>query len=291
MGRQSYVGLPKNMAGCAKQMVAIEGTFDAISASLFLYSTAIHHWRVVAATPAPHQAVVETKRTLPAFPDPDMVRIPAGQPSNIWQSGGATTMSVGVFDVDRDEFSLGAVRALAAEGRLPMIEAGLSLQSRALDERPVVCVSASDAAYICHALGKRLPSEAEWARSAEDMAEREEPLHASQICHGSAILACTERRMPNEASEEASCDGSSLRAGAANAAEKDDVSTAGVTRLAGGVEEWTESPYCTTAWGCLTFDRVVRGGYAGAPSVWRRVLGEAGHIIGPSPRRGFRCAR
>lgn len=89
------------------------------------------------------------------------------------------------FAFDRDEVTVGAVRALVRAGRLtdvPIVRTPTPTDPRAYctylgpddasnDDQPVACISHAVATSICAALGKRLPTEAEWEWVAGNLEE------------------------------------------------------------------------------------------------------------------------
>jgi hypothetical protein len=261
--RTHYAGHPGDISACARRMVFIEGTFDAFNGgTMFIAVASLWRWRVVSAPLQANPAPVVVRKPLPPSPDPDMVRIAAGNLPPGWRNSEQGSAHVEAFDIDRDETSAAAFRRLIAEGK---VESNwvLEHQNPAFDARPLVCVSAVEAEALCRLQGKRLPTEQEWARAGFP-------------------LATTPREM-----EEPGLGCLGPRAGESIVPGKDDVTPDGVRNLAGSVEEWTASPHCKPApIGCATFDRVWRGGASGKESAANRGGGTESHLL-----RGFRCAR
>jgi len=151
-------------------------------------------------------------------------------------------------------------------------------------DHPVVCVSWTQAAQYCAALGKRLPSEAEWERAAAGRERRRFPWgDAAPSCARAHFDGCGEHTRPV-------------------GAHPTGATPEGVHDLAGNVAEWVQDWYDRHEYARPFRDdptgpergrvKVVRGGsYYDGPALLR-----AAYRYGLSPVSGFstvgfRCAR
>lgn len=170
-------------------------------------------------------------------------------------------------------------------------------------EHPVNCIDWDRANAYCEALGKRLPSEAEWELAARGSEARTYPW--GEAAPGAERLnACGAEcsRMLSERLEKSGrgpwprmyAEDDSAPATAAVGSRKAGAAPSGVLDLAGNVWEWTSSHYCRyDAPDCGDSRRVIRGG--GWDTVERQDVRAARRLpSAPSARSwsvGFRCAK
>ncbi|HEU0029926.1 MAG TPA: formylglycine-generating enzyme family protein [Kofleriaceae bacterium] len=162
------------------------------------------------------------------------------------------------------------------------------------EKLPIVGVTWHAASAYCAALGKRLPTEAEWELAARGVARRRFPW-------GSEVPACTE--VVYARGDGQVCERASAVYGDPVGSASRDVTPEGVHDLGGNVSEWTadaagERPTCQGPCvdprldGLTTSQRVVRGGNWRGYTGWLR--GAARGEEEPDSSRtsiGFRCAR
>lgn len=175
------------------------------------------------------------------------------------------------FAIDRDEVSVGVVRALLKTGRLasapterdPSSDSEfasctyLGKDSANNDALPVNCVTFARAEEVCTALGKRLPTEAEWEWAAGNLTDETRfPWGtADEVCEradvGLGTTAISGSRRPESAACRYLLDKPGRAAGLPAVANPRDVTALGVRQLAGGVAEWVAdylAPYVSACW-------------------------------------------
>ncbi|HEY0137160.1 MAG TPA: formylglycine-generating enzyme family protein, partial [Nannocystis sp.] len=152
------------------------------------------------------------------------------------------------------------------------------------DDHPVVCVSWFQAAMYCEALGKHLPTEAEWERAAAGTTRRRYPWGAAEPrCELAHFDGCGEHTRPV-----------GLRPAGAT--------PEGVRDLAGNVSEWIHDWYDREAYRrpwrnnpsgpTYGIVRVVRGGsYYDGPTTLRASYRYGLNPVSGFSTVGFRCAR
>jgi sulfatase modifying factor 1 len=230
------------------------------------------------------------------------------------------------FALDRAEVTVGEVKALRAAGAIDFlpIERDPTLntlenactfvsESAEHDDWPVNCVDHTQAAAICTALEKRLPSEAEWEWAAGNRAaETSYPWGDDADACARAVVARGRTELEFDGSfETEACRTKfepSLPWGPTPEGGSGDVTVLGVRNLGGNVAEWTEGAFafydaaCWEGVGFVTSDprcraplpstvRTVRGGGWNNRAYQARVVerdGVAPNVWGPGI--GLRCA-
>jgi formylglycine-generating enzyme required for sulfatase activity len=236
---------------------------------------------------------------------------------------------VGPFAIDGDELTVGAIRALVRSGAIgaePTVRGSdsmtndgactyLGASDGANDGLPINCVSVDLARAACAALGKRLPSEAEWELAAGNRTDE------TQFPWGSATDACGRsilergREIPTEIYQSSENEHSGCRAGDAGmrpwgpvaGGATADVTQLGIRNMAGNVSEWVAddfvpyddsngcwakmpfletNPVCSSSTATL---HAQRG--SNWASVLERVYERDAAGGGPSPLVGVRCAK
>ena len=206
------------------------------------------------------------------------------------------------FELDRHEVTVGQYRACVDAGRCPdpSTSDGCNWTLEAGDAQPMNCLSWYEAANYCTQFGKRLPSEAEWEKSARGGCET----HGAMTCDA----ADDALSYPWGSAPAPDCTHAWLLACAAGetapvpATDPDGNSVYGIQDLAGNVSEPTldcyderfyadgpdvdpllDSPNCDA--------RTARGGSALDDS-WRDVRAARRISVNPVERQhGVRCAR
>lgn len=234
------------------------------------------------------------------------------------------------FALDVDEVTVGDVRQLVAQGTIsgtptPRDPSVASLNHACTyyqgaddpqeDKRPVNCVSRTLASEVCHAVGKRLPTEAEWEFAASNR-NRETTYswgEAPDPC-AHAIIAIGRTNLTfagNASSEDPSCRTEHpvpSVVGPLAGGSKGDVTGDGINNLAGNVAEWVSdivAPYDAPCWQPdkqLLVDPActkppadplpgndARGGNWAASRLFARSTLRLAEP--PSPYVGFRCAK
>jgi len=197
------------------------------------------------------------------------------QPSKRWLSSRESPrrrsrderfVTLSPFAIDRDEVTVGTVRRLLMQGSLTLAPTAtdathafctyIAKGDNRHDAWSVNCVSFALAEQACRALGKRLPTEAEWEWVAGNLsAETRFPwvTAGAETCArvdvglgggfaGVGVQSAACRYQPGEA----------LRAtGLPATANPEDVTELGVRRLAGGLSEWVADllePFTAPCW-------------------------------------------
>jgi formylglycine-generating enzyme len=234
------------------------------------------------------------------------------------------------FFLDEEELTVGAVRALVQAGEIGAEptwrgETGdrtstctyLGDDADENDAAPITCVSRELAQEACQALGKRLPSEAEWEYAAGN-ATRETMFPWGSdlnVCQYAVLarVAASVRFVIERTGADNTCLGEAS-AGALTgpivAGHPLDVTELGIRNLAGNVAELVAdrlSPYTAPCWqaaGVLenpvcdqaaddTFAYALRGGAWGSLPLSAPAAARSGEGAGVArdPQVGFRCAR
>jgi len=212
------------------------------------------------------------------------------------------TVTVSTFAIDREEVTIADFLAWLSHqppdpGRvLPNVRVDPETKRLSAapgrDRLPIAGVTWNDARHYCEAVGKRLPTEAEWELAARGVGRRLFPWGSEHPQCSRVVFA---RESPRACSV-----GSAGDAGPVGTAEGD-VTPEGVFDLGGNVAEWTadaggDRPKCSgpcvnpMATGHLM--RVVRGGHWGSYGGQLRAAGRS--QLEPERSRttiGFRCAR
>jgi formylglycine-generating enzyme required for sulfatase activity len=224
------------------------------------------------------------------------------------------------FALDRDEMTVGAMRALVAQGGL-LIPTTHDLDpacQNTLDKGPseglpINCVSRENAARACALRGMRLPTEAEWEYAAGDRDQQKDyPWGADDDVCQYAVVA-RGRQLFEGASEDASTfcrpqpNAAPLPWGPRPVAETSlDVNDLGLRHMAGNVSEWVKDELGTYDGPCgrgprvLTDPRcdvpnngraVARGGNWRLTPITARVVHRGGYVTAAgNVEVGFRCA-
>ena len=207
-------------------------------------------------------------------------------------------IELGGYAIDRTEVRWRDYRACIASGVCPPLllhrcwvwtgekfERGAELPAELFaDDHPVMCVNWAEANNYCRALGKRLPSEAEWERAARGTDARTFPWGAEPpTCKHAVMHGCTDFTRSV----------GSLPAGA---------SPVGALDMAGNVSEWVEDWWAEDGYARQdTLDptgpsegevRAVRGGsFYDGPSTLRTSYRYGIEPLARLSTVGFRCAR
>jgi formylglycine-generating enzyme len=198
--------------------------------------------------------------------DLDAVRIGAGAVSSRHVE---RFVSLSPFAIDRDEVHVGAVRELVRAGRVLTQPARrdplgtraqctyLGSDDSANDEQAVNCVTFDLATEVCVALGRRLPTEAEWEWVAGNLSEETrfpwgelgDSCDLADVGLGREIL--DSGGQPESSVCRFRAGRASREAGVPRRANVRDITTLGVLQLAGGLSEWTAdrlAPYDSGCW-------------------------------------------
>lgn len=242
-------------------------------------------------TSAPPQLVPSAALVAPPDLPQGMTRIPGGavriDPSHDGERTGvhrsdepsARTQEVRAYLLDLREVSVADYGTCVKAGRCSMVNGDgyeACNEGKDRERHPQNCVTLQQSRAYCAFVGKRLPTEDEWALAAHGTAGRRFPWGAGPLLHDEA---CWLRRTKG------TCEVGSAPL---------DRSPEGVMDLGGNVAEWTESrSACCAAKDshgpCAEPEHVVRGAsYASMiPVLWRGHR-PAGRF---DAKVGFRCAR
>jgi formylglycine-generating enzyme required for sulfatase activity len=239
----------------------------------------------------------------------------------------ARTVVLHAFEMDRREVTVAQYRRCVAAGGCDVAPL-LAGDTRFLEDAwPIVGVTWQDAFDFCQWIGKRLPTEAEWEKSARGTDGRRWPWGSQQRSDGSNhgrvedpalththsyVLWGRRHRVEREFAPDPS-DGAEYAAPPGSLIWGE--SPYGVMDMAGNVSEWVQDYYwegdpassnpeaggysdlpvispVRLAARDRVFDRVVRGGSWLTPQIFTRTYARgAAAANSRSPLRGFRCAR
>jgi formylglycine-generating enzyme required for sulfatase activity len=223
-------------------------------------------------------------------------------------------VQVSPYFLDIEEVTVGAMKALPAEVGRP-IENGpdpaawctYDPTSPASDAMPANCVSLDIARAACEALGKRLPTEAEWEWAAGN-GELESSFPWAAIVDDPCSHAVVANAPLSDEELESGCFEHDQPSGPLPGGNPLDVTRHGIVNLGGNVIEWTSdvlrpyddpecwgpdaalrvNPTCEGAGG----SPVIRGGsWASLPLYAHGYERNANATGSPSPQIGFRCAK
>jgi formylglycine-generating enzyme len=236
------------------------------------------------------------------------------------------------FFIDVDELTVGTFRTLVNEGgvsegrvvsKLKDVECTyLSKDDRSNDELPMTCIDHGDAETVCAALGKRLPTEAEWEYAAGGGTDESRFPWGStdqDICAraivGRARSALGENSVPGidfSTKCRVPASGALLPYGALAGGNDKDVTKHGVRNMGGNMKEWVADAFAAHSTSCLGKPRglhvnpkcasdhpdVIRGAFTVKGGGWPDHPGEASgaHRTGIDAANtrinvGFRCAK
>jgi formylglycine-generating enzyme required for sulfatase activity len=234
------------------------------------------------------------------------------------------------FALDADELTVGQLRAIAGQLpsepdlRLPDLRAyhgectWLGAGDPTDDALPVNCIPLDLAAVACAALGKRLPTEAEWEYAAGNLStESEYPWGGDADVCGHAVIGLG--RAPAEVDSPTDVEFSDCRAagtgqpkpfGPVAGGSPADVTALGVRNLGGNMSEWVDgalASYSDACWnrGTLLVDPVcneaapghtgqhpIRGGSWAGLTIQAQVVNRNNTLNdGGDPFTGVRCAK
>ncbi|MBX3225230.1 MAG: SUMF1/EgtB/PvdO family nonheme iron enzyme [Labilithrix sp.] len=231
-------------------------------------------------------------------------------------------VSVTPFGLDVDEVNVGVVRRLLRDGKItsapklreadPSARDGectfLGRDDASNDALPVNCVPHGLARSVCAALGRRLPTEAEWEWAAGNLeletfypwGDEGDPCAYADVGVGRYGLGDLLESPLCRARPGAE----TLPGGLPRTANPSDVTALGVRGLAGGVSEWTSGklqPYDARCWSsepfladpkCDTGDNfAIRGSsWLDTPGLVGNVKRQGAPALARLPSIGFRCA-
>ena len=205
-------------------------------------------------------------------------------------------VTIGPFWIDRTEVTVGEMRGcmVRAQCTAPLGRGSACTWSRADDRLPASCVSWATADAYCRAVGKRLPTEAEWEFAAGGG-------QRSRFPWGNAAPRCAVAVTLESDRSGRSC---SARGPAPVGTHPRGASIYGVQDMAGNVEEWVADwyadhyPVATSAPGtsprgpAFGVAHVLRGGsWMSRPQDARTTARSWGSPNEAGPTTGFRCAR
>ena len=235
-------------------------------------------------------------------------------------------VGLSAFAIDRDEVTVGTVRGLLGRGLIRGAPASrdpsptallepctfLDVTNAANDGKPLNCVSFDVAEQVCGALGKRLPTEAEWEWVAGNL-ERETRYpwgEAPDVCDRADVgrgRSSLQVLYPESELCRVPVTGPRRPSGLPIDRNPGDVTALGVRHLGGGLSEWVAdrlAPYLADCWkpadaflrdprceSAATELRVVRGAaWSDAPGFVSSVRRQAARPAAFTPAIGFRCA-
>ncbi len=237
---------------------------------------------------------------------PEMISYPAGYFTMGSDDGGRDEgpehqVQLKAFSIDRTEVRSIEYERCVQEGKCKPAGEGVHCNRNKLDrgEHPINCVTHSDASAFCKWAGKRLPSEAEWARAARGEQGRVYPWgNEWPPAEGAGNFADSDgaELNTNWAQIEGYSDGHALTAPVASFTRYP--SPGGMLDAAGNVAEWTADAYDAKAYrkkgrAARGNAKVVRGASFGhsRPEQIRLSRRAAYTQNTRSQHIGFRCAK
>jgi sulfatase modifying factor 1 len=164
------------------------------------------------------------------------------------------------FAIDQDEVTLGTVASLAAVGRyrtsLDPTCTYSGMNTTLNGARPINCTTWNLASRVCDALGKRLPTEAEWEYAASGGAsENEFPWGTDDdVCSHAYVARANDLGLSNGCHDQDSLG----HVGPVAGGLPGDVTALGIRNLGGNVGEWTEDDAARYDDPCWAYDEFPR---------------------------------
>src|SRR5262249_22678930 len=153
------------------------------------------------------------------------------------------------FALDIDEMTVGAIRPLVATIGEPTAQSAIDpfctytaapSADGSSEKMPVNCVSLQQARDACKALGKRLPTEAEWEYAAGNLGrETRYPWGSGDPCDFAAVGL----GLASDAQTSIQCLDAGDTAGPQPVGSMGDVTDLGVHDLGGNLTEWLEDDF------------------------------------------------
>ena len=217
------------------------------------------------------------------------------------EEGKSTPVTLAGFWIDRREVSVADWAGCVLKGLCstqPDVGPDCNWKVTGREKHPVNCVNHAQAAAYCNAMGKRLPTEAEWERAARGgcaTVKGDCATNTPIVPWGTPVVSCEFTVMMGDT--DPGCD---LGGTAPVASWPKDDSPYGARDLGGNVAEWTFDAWAAAKWlgQPLTDpktqgsgDRVVRGGNYTSTATQVRSSRRIGQKAQTSlPTLGFRCA-
>jgi len=239
---------------------------------------------------------------------------PASPPTDsIFNPRPERATQVSAFALDVDEFTVGQYRPLISKGLPEPALAGptpnsangfcayLGKNVSSADEKSVNCIGWDAADNACKALGKRLPTEAEWEYAAGNL-QLETPYPWGDVptfCEH-AVIARGRDADPTECLQQGTI---ALPPGPATRGMDQDATNIGSRNMAGNLTEWVADGFNAYTAPCWTFRdpfcaqspsfvHAQRGGAWRSARLFATVfLRNAARSDGPDETVGFRCAK